>query len=159
MDLTKAYDMIDHAIARKGLEMQGVSNYVVTLCTKVWSGPRYCHVEGELTKTPVRPTRSLPQGESMAPGAMVSTLVPWQPLDIDSWAFMDDRSLVASGPNAAANHANALEYTRIFDQKVGNKENEGKRQHWTKHSTEPIEHLGLAVVPGDPHAEILPRGG
>ena len=159
MDLTKAYDLINHAIAKKGLELQGVSKYIVTLCTQVWKGPRSCHVEGELTKTPVRPKRSLPQGESMAPGAMVSTLVPWQPTSIDRWAFMDDRSLVASGPNAHANHTAALAYTKQFDEKVGNKENEGKRQHWTKHTTDPIEHLGLAVIPGNPNAAILPRGG
>ena len=39
------------------------------------------------------------------------------------------------------------------------KENASKRQHWTSETTHRIEHLGLSVIPGDPTAEILPRGG
>ena len=128
-DLSKAYDMIDHELAAEALRRQNVPRFVIGLCTFVWKGPRYCHVEGELDHEPIRPVRSLPQGESTAPGGMVATLVPWQPpSSTKSWAFMDDRSLTAAGPDATANLDAAQAYTDQFDQDSGFVENMGKRQ-------------------------------
>jgi hypothetical protein len=161
MDLTKAYDLIEHEIAAAGLTFEEVPDAIICLCCCVWAAPRFCQVEQQLSLKPVLPTRSLPQGESMAPGAMMSTLVPWRPpqQNIKKFAFMDDRSLVASGAQAQAELAQALSYTADFDTQVGNQENQGKRQNWCKTDSEYIEHLGIKAVPGDALTVVLPREG
>ena len=95
----------------------------------------------------------------MAPGGMTSTLVPWKPPLASHWAFMDDRNLNARGANSSADLAAATEYTEKFDKAIGAIENASKRQDWSKETEHRVEHLGLTVIPGQPDAPNLPRGG
>ena len=63
-----------------------------------------------------------PKEDSMAPGGMVSVLVPWQPAQGVGWAFMDDRSTAAkskSDDEAEKEFENILKYTEEFDRASG----------------------------------------
>ena len=101
MDLTQAYDRIDHGLAALALTMQGCSCFSTAICTLAWTGPRWCQVDAEISRELTWPTRSLPQGESCAPGAMCATLVPWKPAEAKRWSFMDDRTLTTRRPEGA----------------------------------------------------------
>lgn len=157
MDLSKAYDNIDHGIAAAAFEAEGVPKAVIATCQLAWQGPRFCCVANEIAR-PVWPTKALPQGDSCAPGAMTGTLVPWNPSPATGRAFMDDRSLTAKGEGHQARLEAGLQATQRFDSEVGFVENAGKRQEWSVENGNRVEHLGVTCVPSDPSAPILPRG-
>ena len=127
-DLSKAYDNIDHEIGAAALAHEAIPEVCIASATAVWKGPRLCQVEGELASEPVWPTCGLPQGDSMAPGAMVGTLVPWSP-SMRKWKFMDDRSMTAPSDEALEEN---IQYTCVFDRDIGYQENIGKRQRWKR---------------------------
>ena len=157
LDLTKAYDLLDHDLVCEALLKQGISRFVVQTLRRAWKGLRICHVHGDLS-VPITPLRGIPQGCSCAPGSMISTLVPWDP-GCKHWAYMDDRSLAADGQDSVARIDDALLATTAFDSAVGNQENASKRQRWNATTHDRVEHLGLSVVPSLPSAEIRPRDG
>ena len=130
--LTKAYDLNHRALT--GLEFEGV--------------PRGIRLGKRADQW-----HSWPPSRSMALGGMVSVLVSWQPVQGDSWAFMDDRSTAAKAKQhdeAEKEFENILKYTEEFDQASGLAENMGKRQKSTKNGRERVEHLGINAAPADP---------
>ena len=156
MDLSKAYDMICQQVAEGALRREEVSEFTIAVCKTAWKGPRTCEVQGELADDPIRPTRGLAQGDSVAPGGMCATLVPWEPSSAEAWLFMDDRSLLSQ---VAGGVQEAIDYTVVFDKESGAAENKKKRQTWSRGEFKRIEHIGVSVIPDDPKAEILPRDG
>ena len=158
MDLSKAYDNVDHGVAAEAFRYESVPVTVIATCRMAWRGPRVCCVEGELAQ-PIWPVKALPQGDSCAPGAMTASLVPWKPAPARGWKFMDDRSLATKGPGAKADLQEGLKKTQEFDESIGFVENAGKRQHWSRDTHDRVEHLGVTCVPSDPQAEVLPRNG
>jgi len=78
------------------------------------------------------------------------------------WLYMDDRTLSTHGNTvdaAVTRLDTAITNTERFDRAAGVLENAKKRQRWREDQMQRIEHLGLSLVPGDPRAPILPRGG
>ena len=155
LDLAKAYDNLNHDIALEALLRSGVPQTVAYLCAAVWKAPRFCTV-GRQMAAPTRPTRGLPQGDSMAPTAMIASLTPWAPHA--GSAYMDDRTLVAVSTPALDDDPALIER---FDQECGFRGNASKRQRWSEDDAEPsrVEHLGLPAVPTNIHEPILPKHG
>ncbi|CAK0854812.1 unnamed protein product, partial [Prorocentrum cordatum] len=140
-DLSKARDNIDFAIAEDAFERQGMPPHNTRLCMAAWRAPRFCTMGGKLSR-PIWPKRGLPQGDSLAPNAMVGALAPWAP---DSGlACMGDRGLTATDAVALAAD---VAMTTSFDNDVGFTENASKRQTWSVGDDPPkrSEHLGLAA--------------
>ena len=154
LDLSKAYDNIGHEVADSAMEASSYPDSTRYVCKAAWQGPRHCSLNGELAP-PSYAYRGLPQGDSTAPGVMISTLSPWQPFG-SAGAFMDDRYLVAQ---SSADLDEDLRLTAKFDQEVGFSENLKKRQRWSCDDLLPkeIEHLGILACPTDPSADIVPR--
>ena len=86
---------------------------------------------------------------------MVATLVPWDCEPAHGWAYVDDRSLSSSGPQALEILERGLQLTQEFDTSIGYSENQSKRQMWQRGETvNEIEHLGLAEA-GVNYNELL----
>ena len=159
MDLSKAYDNVDHQVASIAFEFQAVPAALSAVCHMAWLGPRTCCVDGEMA-APLWPKKALAQGDSCAPGGMTASLVPWTvPSPTKKWKFMDDRSLSSRGPDAAQQVDQAIAVTQLFDSSIGFVENADKRQHWKRGEHTKIEHLGIVCVPWDPTTPIQPRSG
>ena len=88
----------------------------------------------------------MPPGDPLCPSTLSQVLAPWPMLvrnaapTVKAWAYMDDRSLKANGSSQLQP---ALQATQDFDEAIGLKENQKKRQHWSQDGT--VEHLGLRV--------------
>eukprot|EP00959_Pyramimonas_sp_CCMP1952_P126426 2644211-Pyramimonas_sp.AAC.1 len=103
MDLSKAYDNVDHYVAVAALQAEKAPAALINVCLCAWKGPRAC-VHNELS-SPLWVAKGLPQGDSCAPGALVATLTPWRAEPARGWACMDDRSLTAGGARAEQDFA------------------------------------------------------
>ena len=156
-DLSKAYDTINPWIAYLALLRRGVARAAAAMLYIAWNAIRVCAVNGHYAK-PLRPKRSIPQGDPCAGNALSSVLDPWDnylthaaPTAL-KWAYVDDRTLaVTPGPNAASRLQTAIEATARFDRDTGLLENAGKRQLWHT-PADSVEHLGLVAHPADPSA-------
>ncbi|CAK0846660.1 unnamed protein product, partial [Prorocentrum cordatum] len=122
LDLSSACDNVDHALAAAGLAAQGAPEAVINVSLHAWRGPRYCAVNSEVAPA-LWTQRRLPQGDSVAPCAIVATLVLWTCSPATGWAFMDDRPIASmTEPDLAV----GLERTAQFDSDFGYSENAAK---------------------------------
>lgn len=150
VDLEKAFDSVQHPAAAAALRHRGAPDVVVRFLERgAWRGRRYCHVSGELA-TSLRPTAGIPAGDPASPAVLAALLSPWpavvaEAAAVDTWLFVDDRSLkVRDGVESPADElARALAATQRFDAAIGVRENARKRQEWA--GAEDCEHLGLRV--------------
>ena len=158
-DLTKCYDTTPHGVAAAAMRCAGVSWYIIDLLKLAWTGPRVCHVAGELGDA-IWPLRGIPQGDPCGPAALSGALVPWRPsTQTHQWLFLDDRSMVLKESEPDHELDQALENSGRFDAAGGWQEHLGKRQRWSQEAPVRVEHLGLSVDPTAPTEEILPRDG
>ncbi|CAE8610170.1 unnamed protein product [Polarella glacialis] len=155
IDLAAAFDMIQHDVAQSALTHGGAPRAVVAWLRHTWSGPRYCHVRGALAEA-LWPTRGIPAGDPLSMRILGIVLEPWHKLverqhpALRTWAYADDRSIVACAQHAGTSATQlvdeALEVTeQLFDQPIGVHENRKKRQRWICGET--CEHLGLVAAP------------
>lgn len=155
IDLAAAFDMIQHDVAQSALTHGGTPKAVVAWLRHTWSGPRYCHVRGALAE-PLWPTRGIPAGDPLSMRILGIVLEPWHKLvemqhpALRTWAYADDRSIVAcaqpAGKSATLLVDEALDVTeQLFDKPIGVQENRKKRQRWS--CAETCEHLGLVAAP------------
>jgi hypothetical protein len=77
MDLSKAYDNVDHYVAVAALRAERAPEALISICLCAWKGPRVCCVQNKLSP-PLWVVKGLSQGDSCAPGATVATLIPWR---------------------------------------------------------------------------------
>ena len=85
---------------------------VVAVAVLAWKGPCRCHVNGELAE-PIRATRGLPQGGSIAPPSMTLSLATWNAAisqTVSWWLYMDDRSTMAGDRSLPAASDRAHEH-------------------------------------------------
>ena len=136
--------------------IQAIAHWYQASESEGLEGPRFFQVAGELASEPIRGIRGLPQGDSMAPGGMVSVLVPWQPAQGGSWALMDDRSTAAKAKSP--DEAEKVKYPEEFDRASGLVENMSKRQKWTIAGKERVEQLGVNAAPADTSQPVVLRG-
>eukprot|EP00959_Pyramimonas_sp_CCMP1952_P072533 1515453-Pyramimonas_sp.AAC.1 len=63
LDLSRAYDNIDHAVSTQACICSGAPAAGTFTAVAAWRGPRYCSVNSSLAP-PIWATRGLPQGDS-----------------------------------------------------------------------------------------------
>ena len=154
VDLSRAYDSVDHGVAGAALCYQGTPPPVVAALEAVWRAPRYCSVAGDLADA-LNPTRGLPPGDPPSGRVLSVVLLPWHNAvrsvpRTRGWSYVDDRSLKAA---AAVDRDRALAITAEVDRRLGFSENLGKRQVWS--GTQSAEHLGVRAAVGD--AAVWPQ--
>ena len=101
IDLSKAYDSIDHEAAAQALRHLGTPEPVVCLLEQAWRAPRTCCVEGDLAES-ILPVAGIPAGDPASTRVLGALIAPWHAAmrkvpSIKPWAYVDDRSLKAGG--------------------------------------------------------------
>ena len=158
IDLAAAFDTVQHDVAAEALAFEGTPDEVVAWLRHAWEAPRYCHVRGMIAE-PLRPHRGIPAGDPLSMRVLGLVLAPWHALIeqrapgvLKTWAYADDRSIVAKPASGDADEAAALidealdTTATFFDSPIGVVENNKKRQRWK--GGEQCEHLGLIAAPG-----------
>ena len=151
--MAKAFDTVNHKVAASALTRGGTPKAIVGLLASAWSGPRYCHVAGDLSEQ-ILPRRGLPPGCPTSGLILGTVLAPWAGLVGNAgWAYMDDRSIKTG---SREEREAALHATARFDGAVGLSENAKKRQMWEGDCA--VEHLGLrAQGNSEPVNLVLPQ--
>ncbi|CAK0829594.1 unnamed protein product [Prorocentrum cordatum] len=109
-----------------------------------------CGCVGRALAAAALAARGAPEGDSVAPGAMVAALVPWKRTPATGWALVDDRSIASM---TEAHLAVGLERAVQFDADVGYAEGAAKRQKWSAAvGSNSLVHLGLICDPSRPEA-------
>ena len=145
VDLSKAFDTVDHSVADIAMQTHGIHRRLRQILLRAWKAPRHC-VVGGVPSLPINPLRGLPQGDPVAPAVLGMVLAPWcgdSCHDEQRFAFVDDRTIVAQGDRPTEHLAEAIQCTAGSDEAIGISENRAKRQLWVSGQDHPIEHLGL----------------
>ena len=167
LDLSRAFDTIDHKVGLHALTRAGVPTNVATLLALSWRAERICVVKSK-PSIPITPTRGIPQGCPASPFILACVLRPWSAIiqhavpTAHTWLFVDDRSLgisVTGSNDPQQDLQSALQVTTHFDTSIGLVENASKRQLWGPNHATTVEHLGTTVQPLNKKAEIRPRQG
>ena len=165
MDLTKAFDSVQHTVADRALSNAGIPRRAIDMLRCAWAAPRICTVQGQPDDAWIRPGRGIPQGCSMSGAILCAILAPWSTAipavsGCRTMAFLDDRTLLADADNlgiATGQLDAALSFTATFDTACGLAENHAKRQRWTAGDHQSTEHLGLIACHSDPALGRQPR--
>jgi hypothetical protein len=155
LDLAKAFDSIDHQVAKAALRRSGVAECIVQYLAKVWAAPRLCCVAGCMA-VPLRPNTGIPAGDPLSPRILDAVLALWAHMvrrevpEAVPYMYMDDRSVKVLRCRDTVDEEKvvrdqALEVTIRFDAAAGLVENMAKRQMWSTDGSEQgdVEHLGL----------------
>ena len=109
MDLSKAYDTLDHRLVSVALKRDGLSSIASAMIEMSWRGQKFFCVSGQFAK-PLIAVVGIPQGDPMSGRGLAAVLAPWPRVvraaapDAKCFTWVDDRT-IAVGSAAQAPHS------------------------------------------------------